>query len=133
MDLISQLRTEHDLIEQVAGSLSTYVRARARGEGDPADGPRFLSFFRLYAGHYHHAREEDTLFVALQREAELPGDRGPIAVLLEDHRRMGRLLDDMCPAGTSPRRKRRHGWTGPRSSPPTRPRTSPTCSAVRAA
>jgi hemerythrin-like domain-containing protein len=97
MELIAQLRAEHDLIEQVAGSLRTYVRARARGEGDPGDGLRLLTFFRLYAGHYHHAREEDTLFVALQREAELPGDRGPIAVLVDDHRRMGRLLDDMAP------------------------------------
>lgn len=97
MELIDQLRAEHDLIEQVAGSLRTYVRARARGEGDPADGPAFLSFFRLYAGHFHHAREEDTLFVSLQRDAELPGDRGPIAVLLEDHHRMAGLLDRMTP------------------------------------
>jgi hemerythrin-like domain-containing protein len=97
MQLIAQLRAEHDLIEQVAGSLRRFVRGRARDEGDAADGPRFLAFFRLYAGHFHHAREEDTLFVALQQEAELPGDRGPIAVLLEDHRRMAGLLDDMDP------------------------------------
>jgi hemerythrin-like domain-containing protein len=79
----------------VAGSLRTF--ARARGEGSPADGPRFLRFFRLYAGQYNHAREEDTLFVALQRDAEIPGDRGPIAALLEDHHRMARLLDEMEP------------------------------------
>jgi hemerythrin-like domain-containing protein len=95
--LIEQLRTEHDLIERVAGSLRTFARRRVRGEGSPEDGPRFLAFFRLYAGQYHHGREEDTLFVALQRHAELPGDRGPIAALLEDHRRMAGLLDRMEP------------------------------------
>lgn len=97
MELINQLRAEHDLIEQVAGSLRTFVRQRARGEGDLADGARFMAFFRRYAGEFHHAREEDTLFVALQREAELPGDRGPIAVLLDDHHRMAGLLDQMDP------------------------------------
>ena len=60
-----------------------------------ADAPRFLRFFRLYAGHYHHAREEDTLFVALQHEAELPADRGPIALMLADHRRFAVLLDEL--------------------------------------
>ncbi len=102
MQLIEQLRTEHALIEQVAGSLRTYARRRARGEGDVADGAWFLAFFRLYAGHFHHAREEDTLFVSLQRDAEIPGDRGPIAVLLNDHRRMSGLLDALEPLITAP-------------------------------
>jgi len=44
-----------------------------------------------------HDLIEDTLFVALQRDAELPGDRGPIAALLDDHHQMGRLLDAMDP------------------------------------
>jgi len=42
---------------------------------------------------FHHAREEDTLCVALQERAGLPGDRGPIAVMLADHARMAGLLD----------------------------------------
>jgi hemerythrin-like domain-containing protein len=95
MQLIEELRAEHELIEQVVGSLRAFVNERCAGRGDAADGPRFMRFFRLYAGHFHHAREEDTLFVALQREAELPGDRGPIAVLLADHDRMAALLDGM--------------------------------------
>ncbi len=93
LQLIDQLRAEHDLIEQVAGAFRTFARQRTRGEGRAADGTRFLAFFRLYAGSFHHGREEDTLFVALQRDAELPGDRGPIAALLDDHHRMGGLLD----------------------------------------
>jgi hemerythrin-like domain-containing protein len=91
MRLIEELRAEHDLIEQVVGSLRAFVAARLRGEGDPADGARFIRFFRLYAGDFHHAREEDTLFVALVERANLP-ERGPIAVLKDDHARMGKVL-----------------------------------------
>jgi hemerythrin-like domain-containing protein len=95
MELIDALRAEHDRIEQVAGSLRVYARRLARGEAPAQDAASFVRFFRLYAGRFHHGREEDVLFVALQREAELPGDRGPIAALLEDHRRMERLVDAM--------------------------------------
>jgi hemerythrin-like domain-containing protein len=97
MELIAELRQEHDLIERVVGSLRTFVDLRRRGDGDPADGERFMRFFRLYAGHFHHAREEDTLFVALVREAELPRDRGPIAVLLDEHAQMAAILDGIAP------------------------------------
>jgi hemerythrin-like domain-containing protein len=97
MELIDQLRAEHDLIEQVAGAFRTFARQRARGGGDAADGRGFLAFFRLYAGRFHHGREEDTLFVSLQRDAEIPGDRGPIAALLGDHHRMGAILDRLEP------------------------------------
>jgi len=103
MQLIDELRAEHDIIEQVAGAFRTFARQRARGEGRAADGPRFLAFFRLYAGAFHHGREEDTLFVSLQRDAELPGDRGPIAALLGDHHRMGGILDRLEPTvGSDP-------------------------------
>lgn len=102
MQLIDELRAEHDLIERVVGSLRTFASLRARGEADAADGPRFLRFFVHYAGRFHHAREEDTLFVSLARDAELPADRGPIAVLLGDHRRMAGLLESMAPLLTSP-------------------------------
>lgn len=97
MELIDQLRAEHDLIEQVAGAFRAFARQRVRGEGEAADGVRFMRFFRLYAGHFHHGREEDTLFVSLQKDAELPGDRGPLAALLGDHHRMGGILDQLEP------------------------------------
>jgi hemerythrin-like domain-containing protein len=97
MQLIDDLRAEHDLIERVVGAFRTFVDRRLAGEADPGDGPRFLAFFRLFAGRFHHAREEDALFVALERDAELPADRGPMAVMREDHRRMAGLLDAMEP------------------------------------
>lgn len=95
MQLIEDLRAEHDLIEQALGSLRAFVTTRLAGHGDLADGPRFLAFFRRFAGDFHHHKEEEVLFRALVDKAELPADRGPIAALTGEHQRMGGLLDAM--------------------------------------
>ena len=95
MKLIDDLHAEHDLIEQVLGSLRTFVKTRVEGQGDPADGARFLAFFRRYAGDFHHHKEEEVLFKALAERAELPAHRGPIAALTAEHRRMAGLLDSL--------------------------------------
>lgn len=92
MRLIDELQAEHALIEAAVGSLRTFVGQRCRGVADPADGPRFVHFLRTYAGHYHHAREEETLFAALVERAQLPHG-GPIATLVNDHHEIARLLD----------------------------------------
>lgn len=97
MRLVEDLRAEHELIEQVVGSLRAFVEARLEGGGDPADGARFMAFFRLFAGDFHHAKEEDVFFRALVERAEIPGERGPVRAITEDHRRMGGLLDGMEP------------------------------------
>ncbi len=95
MQLIEDLKAEHDLIEQVLGSLRTFVTARLADQGEPADGARFMAFFRRYAGDFHHHKEEDVLFKALAERAELPAHRGPIAALTGEHRRMAGLLDGL--------------------------------------
>lgn len=95
MRLIEDLRQEHELIEQVLGSLRAFVTARLADQSDPEDGARFLAFFRRYAGDFHHDKEELVLFRALSERAELPADRGPLAALTGEHRRMGSLLDAM--------------------------------------
>lgn len=96
MQLIENLRADHELIETVLGSLRAFVTARLNGQGDPADGHRFMVFFRSFAGDYHHALEEEVLFRALWERAELPADRGPIAALSGEHRRLGGLLEAMA-------------------------------------
>jgi hemerythrin-like domain-containing protein len=93
MQLIEDLRAEHDLIEQVAGSLRAFVTARQNGQGDLADGARFLVFFRRFAGDFHHDKEEAILFRALTEQAEVPANRGPVAALTGEHLRMNGLLD----------------------------------------
>ncbi len=95
MQLLDDLRAEHELIRRVVGSLWTYVDALAAGGGEAADGAAYLRFFRLYAGRYHHAREEDTLFPALVEAAEVPADRGPLRALAEDHRELAAILDEI--------------------------------------
>jgi hemerythrin-like domain-containing protein len=97
MQLIDELVAEHDLIDRVLESMRAFVDARGRGDADPSDGARFIRFFRIFAGEFHHAREEGILFVALVQKAELPADRGPIAVMIADHAHMAGLLDQMEP------------------------------------
>ncbi len=93
MQLLDDLRREHDLIEPMLGSLRAFVTARLEGRGLAADGARYLAFFRRFAGDFHHDKEEAVLFKALVEQAELPGDRGPIAAITGEHRRMADLLD----------------------------------------
>jgi hemerythrin-like domain-containing protein len=96
MQLLDELAAEHDLIEQVVGSFRTYVSARIAGTADASAGPQFARFLQLFAGHFHHAREEEVLFTALRDRAELP-EEGPLAILREDHRETARLLGSMTP------------------------------------
>ena len=91
MQFIDDLRTDHDLIERVAGAFLTFSTSAASNPRAREDGARFVRFFTEFAGHYHHAREEDTLFPALQDRAGLPVE-GPIAALTGDHRRLAGLL-----------------------------------------
>jgi len=97
MQLIEDLKAEHELIEQVLGSLRAFVDTRLSGQGHAPDGPRFMAFFRRFAGDFHHDKEEAVLFRALSERAELPADRGPIAALTGEHHRMTGLLEALEP------------------------------------
>lgn len=92
MQLLDALRSEHDRIDAVLGALRTWADAHARGDAPLSDRDAFVTFFSVYAGAFHHEREEEILFPALTRDAGLPSDHGPVAVLLGDHRRMEQLL-----------------------------------------
>ena len=95
MKLLDALRREHDTIEAVAGALVTFASSPAP---DAADAERFVRFFRLYAGRFHHAREEHVLFRALVQETDVPEDSGPIRTLFGDHRDLGALLEELAAA-----------------------------------
>jgi hemerythrin-like domain-containing protein len=90
MRLLDELRAEHEEIERAVGSLQAFA---ASSDRSAAEGQAYLRFFRLYAGRFHHAREEDSLFPALVRETAAPADRGPLKMLLEAHHAMSHLLD----------------------------------------
>lgn len=108
MKLLADLRSEHALIERVVGALQEFAALRASGSADPPDGEAFLRFFRLYAGRFHHAREEAVLFRALVEETEAPADRGPVATLTAQHHIMAAILD-AAEAGRLRDLCRRHG------------------------
>ncbi len=76
------LRDEHRLILEVASVLE---RALDAGGGDFDALGECVAFFRLFADACHHGKEEDLLFPALQHQG-MPGDVGPIAVMLHEHR-----------------------------------------------
>ena len=83
--LVKQLMEEHEIIERLVGSLYRWSL-----EGQEADsGARgiFVEFFRLWARGFHHQQEEEILFPALVEKAEVPGDRGPLKVLIDEHER----------------------------------------------
>lgn len=95
MKLIETLQREHILIETVLGSMRTWADRVAAGVAPVAEGKQFMAFFRVYAGAFHHEREEVVLFPSLVRDAGLPADRGPIAVIVDDHHRMAAILDEL--------------------------------------
>lgn len=97
MKLIETLQDEHALIDPMLGSLRAYVDRLVDGTADPDDGRRFVAFFTEFAGSYHHDREERVLFDALVKEAELPGDRGPVYALTHEHATMAAWLGEMAP------------------------------------
>jgi hemerythrin-like domain-containing protein len=95
--LIEELRAEHLVIERTLGALRTFVGARLGAGADPADAKAFLRFFRLYAGRYHHAREENTLFPALLAHLPIRPESGPVRSLFDQHAAMARTLEGFAP------------------------------------
>lgn len=95
VQLLDDLRREHELIERVLGAMRTFVEQLVRGEAERADLDRFIAFFEGYAGAFHHEREEEILIPALVDGAGLPRDRGPLGVILEDHASLAAILARM--------------------------------------
>ena len=92
MKLLDALRREHGIIESVAGALLAFA---SREDRDPADAVRFERFFRLYAGRFHHGREEQALFRALVDETGVSEDSGPMRSLLADHRALTTTVESI--------------------------------------
>ena len=86
----SRLREEHVVILGVAEALHELITAAEQGRWSFDAFADAITFIRLFADACHHGKEEDLLFPELE-QAGLPRDRGPIAVMLEEHRQ-GRAL-----------------------------------------
>ncbi len=86
---IENMMNEHRLIVQVLGALDTLAQnLNQGGTASREDVARFATFFREFADRFHHAKEEDRLFVKMN-ECGFPREYGPVAVMLAEHE-MGR-------------------------------------------
>jgi hemerythrin-like domain-containing protein len=82
---IETMMNEHRLIVQVLGALDALVQKLENADPVPRqDVARFARFFREFADHLHHGKEEDRLFVKMN-ECGFPREYGPVAVMLAEH------------------------------------------------
>ena len=82
---IETLMNEHRLIEEVLGSLRTFVGQLSSSQAGAR--PRvaeYAEFFREFADRTHHGKEEDRLFVAMAQHG-FPSNGGPVFVMLQEH------------------------------------------------
>jgi len=85
MNPIQKLMAEHQVILRGIHLLETAATRLEKGEDIPADFFRAsIDFIRNYADKYHHAKEEDILFVRME-EAGFSPKTGPVAMMLYEH------------------------------------------------
>jgi hemerythrin-like domain-containing protein len=74
VDPIELLMTEHRLIERALDAMDAWITTLSpESEADDKEElARFVSFIRGFADAYHHGKEEDILFVALDGLAKQP-------------------------------------------------------------
>ncbi len=98
----SRLREEHVVILAVADALHTLVAEAEAGRWNFDAFGDSITFIRLFADACHHGKEEDLLFPELEKTG-LPRDRGPLAVMLEEHRQGRSFARHMAEALASAR------------------------------
>lgn len=90
------LRSEHEIILQVAGALENLLDTGSTTPDFDAVGD-CVTFFRLFADACHHHKEEDLLFPELEARG-MPRHGGPIAVMLHEHEQGRALVRKMAEA-----------------------------------
>jgi hemerythrin-like domain-containing protein len=91
-----------DVLEQASGMLESGI------DVDAHDLEKMLEFFRLFADGCHHAKEEQSLFPALE-QAGIPRYHGPVGVMLAEHDLGRALIRGMIEALTGLDSKRQPG------------------------
>lgn len=95
LKLIEEIRLEHHLIDRVAGALFNFATQAQTAGVVSEEATVFVRFLRVFVGGFHHQREEETLFQTLVNRAEIPGDRGPLPVIVNEHREAAALTDEL--------------------------------------
>jgi len=79
------LKNEHDVILRVLDSFEGMLKKVEEGATpDPDFFGKSVQFFQGFADGWHHAKEEDCLFPAMEK-AGLPREGGPVGMMLEEH------------------------------------------------
>jgi hemerythrin-like domain-containing protein len=105
MTAIKILREEHRVILKALGVLEATADRLTSGERVPdALWAALLDWLRTFADIRHHAKEEELLFPAMLW-AGVPGEGGPVAVMLEEHDRGRALVAGMADGEPSYRAK----------------------------
>jgi hemerythrin-like domain-containing protein len=80
-----ELKADHRTIERMLAVLyGMSERLEASKEVPAQDLAGAVEFIQIFADRFHHGKEEDLLFPALE-EAGFPRDSGPIGVMLGEH------------------------------------------------
>ncbi len=95
MEATKILMDEHRVIERVLDALEAAARRLRDGDAVPPDlFMRAAEFIKGFADGCHHQKEEGVLFPAMQ-SAGIPGEGGPIGVMLAEHQEGRRLTGAM--------------------------------------
>ncbi len=79
------LKEEHKVIKVILDVLEEITkRAEKREKIDSDDVLKIIDFIRTFADKCHHGKEEDLLFVEMEK-AGVPKEGGPIGVMLQEH------------------------------------------------
>jgi len=101
MQLLDEIRREHRLIDQLAGSLVAWARRGVDHPEAARDLEELLRFLRVFVVGHHHNQEE-ALFEALVEHAEIPPRSGPLVVLRREHEAAAAAVEALAAAGAGP-------------------------------
>ncbi len=98
MTATKQLRDEHEGIKLMLAILEKVVSAGESGwKMDLEHIERMLEFFRVFVDKCHHGKEEEFLFLELEKHG-IPKDGGPIGVMLSEHSSGRKYIQGMSDA-----------------------------------
>jgi hemerythrin-like domain-containing protein len=92
MRIIEEIRHEHELVEEIAGALRFWADRGADHFDAAADKADLIRFIRGFILSLHFGNEE-RLFDVLVEHGEIPGHRGPLAILRREHDEAARAID----------------------------------------
>lgn len=86
LESIKIMVAEHDNIRRMLKVIrKVSYRVLTKGEYDVSDFPKIIDFVRSYADKLHHGKEEDILFVTMNKELEKLAKSGAITGMYIEH------------------------------------------------